>query len=121
MDDGGIQTSPGPEWYGARMGPGVLHPRRARSPVTDSLRPPSPAPVSARPSHQGTDRRVQFAALVERLAIRESERDRETGLTSSEAAREWAYRGAVVRRRHVDSPHNPLLAGAGWMMAPGER
>lgn len=121
MDDGRVQTSQDPEWYGARTGPGVLHPRRARPPVTDPLRPSSSLCVSPRPSYQGMDRRVQFAALVERLAVRESERDRETGLTSSEAARERAYRGAVVRRRHVDSPHNPLLADAGWMMAPGER
>lgn len=68
-----------------------------------------------------TDRRAQFSALVDRLVARETERDRETGLTATEASRERAYRTGVVHHLHVDSPHNTVTASYTWEMAPGER
>ena len=61
-------------------------------------------------AHAETDRGLQFAALLDRLAAREAERDLDTGLTPAEATAEWAYRARAryAYHRRVASPHNPL-------------
>jgi len=50
-------------------------------------------------------RAADFAALVQRVVMREGERDPESGLTPADAASEALYRRAERARVEVLSPH----------------
>lgn len=78
--------------------------------MIDRLPVPSPSVSVIRRAHAETERGLQFAALVDRLASREAKRDPDTGLTEAEQRTEWAYRSRCRLAYHhrVESPHNPL-------------
>lgn len=78
--------------------------------MTDRLPTPSHRIATFRRAHAETERGLAFSALLDRLAVREAERDPDTGLTVADVRRETARRAEAVRRVRVESPHNPLLA-----------
>ena len=89
--------------------------------ATDRVPTPSWAISTLRRAHAETERGLQFSALLDRIAMREAERDPNTGLTAAEAASEVDYRSraALAPHHRVRSVHNPLLAaeadrGACW-------
>lgn len=77
--------------------------------MTDRLPVPSHHIATFRRAHTESERGLAFAALIDRLSSRESERDPDTGLTAAEAAIERIRRTEEVRRVRVESAHNPLL------------
>ena len=73
--------------------------------MPSALPAPSFLISSVRRAHTETERGERFAALLDRLAVREAARDAETGLTPEEAAHERAY-----RLRVGFSDHRPVAA-----------